>query len=100
MKSPEIATSPPVTVASPREVDIPTGGKTRLVRELLRPYQGWVVIILLAMLVETAMSLAAPWPLKIILDNVVGTHKAPHWLAPFQSSLFGHSKMQLAALAG
>jgi ABC-type multidrug transport system fused ATPase/permease subunit len=27
------------------------------------------------MLVETAMSLATPWPLKIILDNVVGDHK-------------------------
>ena len=37
-------------------------------------------IILLAMLVETAMSLAAPWPLKIIIDNVVGNHKLPHWL--------------------
>src|SRR5678815_4203745 len=83
-----------------RAADTPAGGKTRLVRELLRPYRGWLVIILLAMLVETAMSLAAPWPLKVILDNVVGTHKAPEWLAPFQSSLFGHSKMQLAALAG
>jgi len=72
----------------------------RLVIELLQPYRSWLVIILLAMLVETAMSLAAPWPLKVILDNVVGTHKAPHWLAPFQTSLFGHSKMQLAALAG
>jgi len=72
----------------------------RLASELLRPYHGWLIIILLAMLVETAMSLAAPWPLKVILDNVVGTHKAPEWLAPFQSSLFGHSKMQLAALAG
>jgi len=72
----------------------------RLASELLRPYHGWLIVILLAMLVETAMSLAAPWPLKVILDNVVGTHKAPEWLAPFQSSLFGHSKMQLAALAG
>jgi subfamily B ATP-binding cassette protein MsbA len=90
----------PLAAVPPREWDTPTGGKARLVRELLRPYRGWIVIILLAMLVETAMSLAAPWPLKIILDNVVGTHKAPHWLAPFQSSLFGHSKMQLAALAG
>ena len=100
MKNPEMTTSLPLTAASPQAQDIPTSGKTRLVRELLRPYRGWLVIILLAMLVETAMSLAAPWPLKIILDNVVGNHKAPHWLAPFQSSLFGHSKMQLAALAG
>jgi ABC-type multidrug transport system fused ATPase/permease subunit len=100
VKSPEITTSLPLTAVPPREGDTSSGGKTRLVRELLRPYRGWLVIILLAMLVETAMSLAAPWPLKVILDNVVGTHKAPEWLAPFQSSLFGHSKMQLAALAG
>ncbi|HSE91360.1 MAG TPA: ABC transporter ATP-binding protein [Candidatus Binatia bacterium] len=81
-------------------MDTPAGGKTGLVREFLRPYKSWLTIIFLAMLVETAMSLAAPWPLKVILDNVIGTHKAPEWLAPFQSSLFGHSKMQLAALAG
>jgi ABC-type multidrug transport system fused ATPase/permease subunit len=80
--------------------ETPTGGKTRLVREFLRPYRGWLTVILLAMLVETAMSLAAPWPLKVILDNVVGTHKAPEWLAPFRSSLLGGNKMELAALAG
>jgi len=92
--------SVPLTTDPSRAEDRPNGGKTRLAAELLRPYRGWLVIILLAMLVETAMSLAAPWPLKVILDNVVGTHKAPEWFAPFQSSLFGHSKMQLAALAG
>jgi subfamily B ATP-binding cassette protein MsbA len=51
------------------------------------------------MLVETAASLAAPWPLKVILDNVVGSHKAPEWLAPFRG-LLGEHKMALAALAG
>src|SRR4029453_439379 len=80
-------------------MDTPASRKTRLVRGLLSPYRGWIVIILLAMLVETAMSLAAPWPLKVILDNVVGTHKAPEWLAPFRSML-GEHKMALAALAG
>ncbi|HEY6388728.1 MAG TPA: ATP-binding cassette domain-containing protein [Candidatus Acidoferrum sp.] len=32
---------------------------------------------------ETAASLAEPWPLKIVLDNVVGTHRLPAWLARF-----------------
>jgi subfamily B ATP-binding cassette protein MsbA len=32
----------------------------RLIRELVRPYRGSLLIILLAMLVETAMSLATP----------------------------------------
>src|SRR6266850_585067 len=91
---------PSVTRASPRSVDAPAGGRMRLTRELLSPYRGWIVIILLAMLAETAMSLAAPWPLKVILDNVLGTHKAPEWLAPFRSSLLGGHKMELAVVAG
>jgi ABC-type multidrug transport system fused ATPase/permease subunit len=47
---------------------------------LIRPYRPTLVVIFLAMLVETAMSLAAPWPLKIILDSVVGHHKLSPWL--------------------
>jgi len=42
----------------------------RFIAGLVRPYRGTLLIILLAMMVETLMSLAAPWPLKIILDNV------------------------------
>ena len=31
--------------------------------ELVRPYRRWLLIVLAAMLIETLMSLAAPWPL-------------------------------------
>jgi ABC-type multidrug transport system fused ATPase/permease subunit len=41
----------------------------RLIRELVRPHRRSLLVILLAMLVETAMSIAAPWPLKIIIDE-------------------------------
>jgi ABC-type multidrug transport system fused ATPase/permease subunit len=52
------------------------------------------------MLVQTAMSVAGPWPLKIILDNVVGSHKLAPWLADFlRPILSGGSKMQIAAAA-
>ena len=95
----KITATVPSTAAPLQAVDTRTSGKMQLVAELLRPYRGWLIIILLAMLVETAMSLAAPWPLKVILDNVIGTHKAPEWLAPFRSML-GEHKMALAALAG
>ena len=72
----------------------------RLIRELVRPYRGTLFIILLAMLVETAMSLATPWPLKIILDNVVSHHK----MSPFLEDLLrpwmdGRHQMHIAALA-
>jgi ABC-type bacteriocin/lantibiotic exporter with double-glycine peptidase domain len=54
---------------------------TRLILELTRPYRWIIAIVLAAMLVQTAMSLAAPWPLKIILDNVVVVkHPLPHWM--------------------
>jgi len=67
---------------------------------LLRPYARVLAVVLVAMLVETAMSLAAPWPLKVILDNAVGHHRLPSWL----ENLFGPSqtldaKMTLAAAA-
>jgi ABC-type multidrug transport system fused ATPase/permease subunit len=71
-----------------------------LIWSLLKPYRGSLVIILAAMLVQTAMSVATPWPLKIILDNVVGVHKLPHWLDDFlRPFMSGGTKMQIAAAA-
>jgi ABC-type multidrug transport system fused ATPase/permease subunit len=52
----------------------------RFIGGLIRPYRRTLVVIFLAMLVETVMSLATPWPLKIILDNVIGSHKLTPWL--------------------
>ena len=75
-------------------------GMTKLVRELLRPYRGWLAIILAAMLVETAMSLAGPWPLKIVLDSVIGHHPMPHWVARLLGPNIADHKMGLAGLAG
>jgi ABC-type multidrug transport system fused ATPase/permease subunit len=72
----------------------------KFVAGLIRPYRGKLIVILSAMLVETIMSLAGPWPLKIILDNVVGSHKLEPWL----HHLVGHvaesgSKIHFAAVA-
>jgi ABC-type multidrug transport system fused ATPase/permease subunit len=71
-----------------------------LIRSLVRPYKATLLIILAAMLVQTAMSVAGPWPLKIILDNVVGSHKLAPWLDDLlRPMLTGGSKMQIAAAA-
>jgi subfamily B ATP-binding cassette protein MsbA len=52
------------------------------------------------MLLETLMSLAAPWPLKIILDNVVGNHKLAPWLHRLIGPLIeNHHRLHVAALA-
>ena len=71
-----------------------------LIWSLLKPYRSSLVIILAAMLVQTAMSVATPWPLKIILDNVVGEHKLPPWLDDFlRPFMTSGAKMQIAAAA-
>ena len=61
---------------------------------LVRPYWRWLAIVVVAMVIETAMSLAAPWPLKIILDSVLGDTPAPAALAP----LLGEAPSTLAIL--
>ena len=72
-----------------------------LIRQLIRPHRGTLFIILTAMMVETAMSLAAPWPLKIIIDNVAGSHGLPRWLRHLLGpALSTANKMHLALLAG
>jgi subfamily B ATP-binding cassette protein MsbA len=52
------------------------------------------------MLIETAMSLAAPWPLKVVIDNVVGTHPLPEWLHWVHDLPGGTTKQGLALWAG
>jgi subfamily B ATP-binding cassette protein MsbA len=52
------------------------------------------------MVVQTVMSLAGPWPLKIILDNVVGSHKLHGWLADLVPRVAGGTgKIHIAIMA-
>ena len=67
--------------------------------KLCRPYKKLIVFILLAMLVETLIGLATPWPLKIIIDNVVSHRPLPSWLAWMDSFFPAENRIQLAAVA-
>jgi subfamily B ATP-binding cassette protein MsbA len=77
----------------------PSKSLTSLVLELIRPYKKWLLVIFLAMLLETAMSLLGPWPLKIIIDNVVGHHPLPEWLRWIKDLPFETDKMAIAGAA-
>jgi ABC-type multidrug transport system fused ATPase/permease subunit len=78
----------------------PSRSLTSLVLDLVRPYKKWLTVIFLAMLLETGMSLLSPWPLKVVLDNVVGHHALPHWLSWLKNITAGSEKMTIAAGAG
>jgi ABC-type multidrug transport system fused ATPase/permease subunit len=73
---------------------------TRLVLGLLRPYRGWLAIVFAAMMLEIATSLAAPWPLKLVLDDALGKHQLPDWLAWAHDYGFGRHALGVAMFAG
>lgn len=79
--------------------NLPSKSIARLVWTMVSPYKKWLLIIFVAMLVETGISLATPWPLKIVIDNVVGHHKLPVWLEWLGNVATTDGKMHFAAIA-
>jgi ABC-type multidrug transport system fused ATPase/permease subunit len=71
-----------------------------LLRDLLRPRRRTLAAIAAAMLVQMVMSIAAPWPLKIIIDKVIGTHRQFHWIDSILRALGADNKMRIAEAAG
>jgi ABC-type multidrug transport system fused ATPase/permease subunit len=92
-----------VVEAAQLEGDGNGAGMMGLIRELLRPYRGSLAMILVAMLVQSTMTLAAPWPLKIVIDNVVVGRKLDPWLAHLIEPVLAHAHRahlaEIAALA-
>jgi ABC-type multidrug transport system fused ATPase/permease subunit len=92
-----------VVEAAQLEGDEKGPGMMGLIRELLRPYRGSLAMILVAMLVQSTMTLAAPWPLKIVIDNVVVGRKLDPWLAHLIEPVLAHAHRahlaEIAALA-
>ena len=67
--------------------------------ELLRPHWKTLVVAMLAVLCETATDLLEPWPLKVIIDNLLQSKPLPHWLAGTVGHLAGHNKFAVLNFA-
>jgi subfamily B ATP-binding cassette protein MsbA len=72
--------------------------------DLLRPHRRVLTFALLAAIGETIMDVAQPWPLKVVLDNVLHQHSVPGrgWLNHLVVSTAGTDQwaiLRLAALA-
>ena len=53
-------------------------------RELLeyaRPHRRAIVLLVATMAADIALQLAEPWPLKLVLDDVIGHHHTPSFIA-------------------
>src|ERR1700729_1227331 len=58
------------------------------ISDLLRPHWKGLALALTAAIGETVGEVLEPWPIKIVIDNVVQSRPLPHWLSGIGSGLF------------
>jgi len=75
-----------------------SSGKLRIA-QLIRPHWKALTIALLAVLGVTLTDIIEPWPIKIVVDNLLQSKKLPVWLGGFVSGLFGHDKLAILNFA-
>ena len=79
-----------------------TGPRSLTIRDLLRPRARILLLGFAAVLGEGVANLLAPWPLKIVLDNVLKSKATNGWLNQLIFSRFDDNKLAIlecAALA-
>jgi subfamily B ATP-binding cassette protein MsbA len=72
------------------------------ITSLLRPHLKLLVVGFVGVLGEGVANLLEPWPLKVVLDNVLKSKPAQGWLNTWILSMFGHNTLgvlNFAALA-
>jgi ATP-binding cassette subfamily B protein len=74
-------------------------GRLRIT-ELLRPHWGALCVALIAVLGETLSDIAAPWPIKIVIDSLSRESiKLPHWLNHAITRFFGNNTLAVLNFA-
>src|ERR1700693_4311197 len=75
-----------------------SSGKLQIGR-LIRPHRKALTIALLAVLAETFTDVIEPWPIKIVVDNLLQSKKLPVWLGGLVSGMFGQDKLAILNFA-
>jgi ATP-binding cassette subfamily B protein len=66
---------------------------------LLRPHWKALTLAFVAVLGETFSDVLEPWPIKIVIDNILQSKKLPDWLVGFVAHTFGHEKLPILNFA-
>jgi subfamily B ATP-binding cassette protein MsbA len=76
-------------------------GSSRKLRiiDLVRPHWKALTIALVAVLGETLTDILDPWPIKIVVDNILQSKKLPAVLGGIVSALFGHNAYAIVNFA-
>ena len=73
--------------------------KRLVVDYIFRPHWKSLSIAFAAVVVESVTDLMEPWPIKIVLDYVIGSKPPPAWMASFIRSIFGQNKLAVLNFA-
>jgi len=77
----------------------PLSPKRLTIRTLLSPHTGALVLGLLAVIGESAANLLEPWPLKIVLDNVLHSKASSGWLNSLIHKVAGYDSLSILKFA-
>ena len=75
------------------------GSKAGIVRELLRPHAWTLIGALIAAFGEALADLLSPWPLKIVIDNVIKTKPLSPWAHSIVMALAGDDRLSIVRVA-
>ena len=81
------AVLPPAAVS--REAPASSASRRLRILDLLRPHWKALTVALLAVLGETLTDILEPWPIKIVVDNILQSKKLPPMLSGIVTGLFG-----------
>src|SRR5450755_3274839 len=84
------------TIASSPESTLP---RTLGIVDLVRPHWKALTIALVAVLGETLTGILDPWPVKIVVDNILQSKKLPAALSGMVTGLFGHNTYAIVNFA-
>src|SRR5437762_5315942 len=86
----------PTHVTEPAPRGEPGSGS---ITELLKPHAGALALGLLAVIGEGAANLLEPWPLKIVLDDVLRTRQVHGWLNHLIYNAVGDNRLAILKIA-
>src|SRR6202051_818944 len=69
------------------------------ITDLVRPHWKALTIALVAVLGETLTTILDPWPIKIVVDNILQSKKLPGFLGGIVTGLFGQNKYAILNFA-
>jgi ATP-binding cassette subfamily B protein len=77
----------------------PPKRKSLTITDLLRPHAKLLALGVLAVIGESLTNLLEPWPLKIVLDNVLKSREIHGWLNPLILSKIGTDRLAVLKFA-